>query len=118
MEKNKRSRKGRGRKKKPKSSTAKKTPKKWSPRTRGYVALTNLSMEHGSHGRICQVLKINNDKTKIAVRYNYNGRDIVVPYNSVIKAPADWKKKDPVNPNYRKPFENVLQPHILEELQL
>ena len=29
MEKNKRSRKGRGRKKKPKSSTAKKTPKKW-----------------------------------------------------------------------------------------
>ena len=115
MPKKTRSGKGRGRKKQTKSSTAKKTPKKWSPRTRGYIALTSRSMQHGSDGKICQVLRINNDKTKIAVRYNYNGQDVVIPYNSVIKAPVDWKKKDPVN--HTKPFENALQTHILQQLR-
>ena len=116
MPKISRSRKASGRKKTAKTTTTKKTTKNWAPRTRGYVTLTNKSQEHGYPGKVCQVLKINNDKTKIAVRYNYNGQDIVVPYDSVIKPPDDWRKKDPVNINYKKPFENPLKPFILKEL--
>ena len=79
-----------------------KTAKKatvWSPRKGGYVALTASSNQHGAIGRICQVVEINRDKTRIAVMYNYNGQIIVVNYDSVVKAPEDWKKKDPKNHN-------------------
>ena len=107
--------KGRG-KKKVTAATRKRTPKPWSPRVRGMVALTKASMQDGAEGRICQVLRVNNDKTKIAVRYNYNGQDVVVPYHSVVKPPADWKKLDPVNISYKKEFTNPLQPHIIREL--
>lgn len=108
---------GKGRGKKKATTTARKrTPKPWSPRVRGMVALTKASMQHGAVGRICQVLRINNDKTKIAVRYNYNGQDVVVPYHSVVKAPTNWKKMDPVDISYKKEFTNPLQPHIIHQL--
>ena len=93
--KSRRFRGGARRKKTIRKTTHKKRPKPWSPRVRGMIALTEHSGQHGSLGRICQVLRINHDKTRIAVRYNYNGQDVVVSYDSVVKAPTDWKKWTP-----------------------
>ena len=112
--KSRRFRGGARRKRTTRATTRNKTPKPWSPRVRGMIALTEHSGQHGSLGRICQVLRINHDKTRIAVRYNYNGQDVVVPYHSVAKAPTDWKKMDPVNHN--KEFTNPLQLHINQQL--
>ncbi len=97
--------------------TAKKTTKKttvWSPRKGGYVALTVRSKQDGANGRVCQVVEINRDKTRIAVMLNYNGQIIVVKYDSVVKAPEDWKKKDPKNHN--KERTNPLPLHIRHQL--
>ena len=96
---------------------AKKTVKKatvWSPRKGGYVALTASSNQHGAVGRICQVVEINRAKSRIAVMYNYNGQVIVVKYDSVVKAPEDWKKRDPKNHN--KERTNPLPLHIKNQL--
>ena len=112
--KSRRFRGGARRKTTARTATRKRSPKPWSPRVRGMIALTEQSGQHGSTGSICQVLRINNDKTKMAVRYNYNGRDVVIPYHSVVKAPTDWKKRDPTNHN--KEFTNPLQQHILMQL--
>ena len=46
----------RRKKKTTRTTTHKKTPKPWSPRVRGMIALTEHSGQHGSLGRICQVL--------------------------------------------------------------
>ena len=97
--------------------TTNKTSKKatvWTPRRGGYVELTARSKQDGAVGRICQVVEINHDKTRIAVMYNYNGQIIVVKYDSVVKAPEDWKKKDPKNHN--KERTNRLPSHVKNQL--